>query len=467
MELTNFFKSKLKTNPSDVAAGLAKPKGDSEKMDVVEEQVDFEAPARNNDKADDADTQMDTDSKGKADDINTEDEDLLLQSPSKMPPAKNKPKVCGSVRKRLKFYLQKGICREKAEELSKMPMAEGKKQMALLLSTSKRDRSLNSTTTPPSNTPKRQAGQTDKRSKSDERKVSFAEVAKTAQSQRETAASTGIKMGIIPTDYPTTTWSTDQLTMLQRAILDRVRQLKKGDNKPSFNSCTFRPGWLSVVCSNLSTAQWLRENLPQLKTWENAALKLVEESEVPRPQIFIGYFPEKNTESNESILDLVEGQNNGLRVGDWRVLHRTHRGATIELTIAVDPISAKKIAESSYQVNYGFGRAKLHPKTKTVDKRSAEANEQPQEQPCSSKQAPKATAPRLVPGYSLALSTTTPSSSSPVEKAPEADQRKPNPSPKRTQRKERTEEERLLNSGRAKKVKNRSRTENRRNGNAR
>ncbi|KAM8701915.1 hypothetical protein ACLKA7_005225 [Drosophila subpalustris] len=69
---------------------------------------------------------------------------------------------------------------------------------------------------------------------------------------------------------------------------------------------------------------------------------------MPRPQIYVGYFPKTEKCSNEDILQLLEGQNSALRIGDWRTLNRVERGKHVELTLSVDPVFDDLLC-------YGFG----------------------------------------------------------------------------------------------------------------
>lgn len=460
-------------NHSSNSEGLDKHTGEGEPMDIATEQTAEMQTEQCDITITNQQTQGDNPI-GFSDGINTDDEEALLKSPSNMPAREERPKVSGAARKRLSFYLSKGLCRKDAEELSKVPMAEGKKKMAELVASNKRERSPNSTGTPPSNTPKRPAGQADKRAMSEERRVSFADVAKTnAPASKEKANVEGIKLGLIPPDYPQTTWSSEQLKQIQIAMLDRVRQLKHGSEKPIFNSCTFRPGWLSIVCADQITAQWVKHNAPTLKLWEGAVMKVVEERDVPRPHVFVGYFAEPATVSNQGIFDLIEGQNTGLKVRDWRVLRRVHKGPTVELTISMDPISAKMITDNGEMINYGFGKARIHPKPRHVERSDTGAAQQSEEACCSkdAQSKPRNTAPalkpRLIPGYSLKnreLSSTPKSTSN-----SEAQRQRPHMNPKGTfrQRAERTREEEAMGSGRQKKVAKRTNKEKSRNDHSR
>ncbi|XP_053945535.1 uncharacterized protein LOC128855012 [Anastrepha ludens] len=181
-------------------------------------------------------------------------------------------------------------------------------------------------------------------------------------SYKDAACST--KLGIIPPDYPTTVWSTERLTAIQHAILEAIRKKQTGAAKPKFNSCTFRPGYIVISCGCDDTANWLKEVVPKLKPWKDAQLKIVQEADIPRPQIFVGHFPELDSPSTEDIISLLDGQNEGLNTNDWRVLNRVRKGTVVEITIAIDPISAEVIKTSNNWLNYGFGKTQLRPKSK-------------------------------------------------------------------------------------------------------
>ncbi|KAM8715607.1 hypothetical protein ACLKA7_002627 [Drosophila subpalustris] len=109
-------------------------------------------------------------------------------------------------------------------------------------------------------------------------------------------------------------------------------------SKPYFTGCTFRPGWLLISCANKDTADWLKATVPELKLWTGANVELEAEANMPKPQVYIGYFPKTEKYSNEDILQLLEGQNRALRIGDWRILNRVDRGKQIELPFSVDPL---------------------------------------------------------------------------------------------------------------------------------
>ncbi|KAL7724596.1 hypothetical protein ACLKA6_010173 [Drosophila palustris] len=85
---------------------------------------------------------------------------------------------------------------------------------------------------------------------------------------------------------------------------------------------------------------------------------------MPRPQIYVGYFPKTEKCSNEDILQLLEGQNSALRIGDWRTLNRVERGKHVELTLSVDPVSDDLLKSQGYTLCYGFGLVNVRPKNR-------------------------------------------------------------------------------------------------------
>ncbi|XP_054746333.1 uncharacterized protein LOC129250760 [Anastrepha obliqua] len=215
-------------------------------------------------------------------------------------------------------------------------------------------------------------------------------------SYKDAACST--KLGIIPPDYPATIWPTDKLRAIQHAILDSIRKKQTGGAKPIFNSCTFRAGYIVVSCGNDETTDWLKAAMPKLEPWKDAQIKIVLEKDIPRPLIFTCHFPELDSTSTEDILNLLDGQNSGLNVQEWRVLRRVQKGKVTELTIAIDPISAIVIKKHHYWLNYGFSTVQLRTKAKTPEKDAEPEVPKPpalqrtEEQPCTSASAIAATA---------------------------------------------------------------------------
>lgn len=314
--------------------------------------------------------------------IPTDEEDALLNSQPvesvkvQSPSAESKPvtervKLCGAARKRLRTYLDEGIDIETARKLCVKPMREARKEVNELTVKRKRVRSDGSSPPEKKHPAKRTADMDVDGTprKADKGKIIVPVSAmpatqhqlqsQAAPSYKETVETT--KIGVIPPDFPKTRWSDKQLEAIQSAVKDKIRELRKGVVKPAFSSCSFKPGWLSFGCRDTSTVQWLETHVPTLKPWSDAKLKVAAESDVPKAQVFVGYFPEKKDTSNEEILELIEGQNCELSVEYWKVLNRVIKGAIIELTLSIDPISSDLLKRKNHNVNYGYGSALIRP----------------------------------------------------------------------------------------------------------
>ncbi|KAL7724910.1 hypothetical protein ACLKA6_020046 [Drosophila palustris] len=309
-------------------------------------------------------------------------EEEILNSPPKAEPASkadkgDKVRLSGAARKRLAHYLAKGVPLEQARVLAKQPMPtaeRGKKAGGSL----KRERSAN--TTPEMSLPKRGsakpgAGVTPARvpeieAGSTNRKTAQPPIPKpteatgTREHRSYSEVASSDRFAVIAKGYPTALLSTKELVMVREAILDKIREQRQGAVKPYFTGCSLRPGWLLISCANQETANWLKATVPKLKLWNGAQIEIVAEADMPRPQIYVGYFPKTEKCSNEDILQLLEGQNSALRIGDWRTLNRVERGKHVELTLSVDPVSDDQMKSQGYTLCYGFGLVNVRPKNR-------------------------------------------------------------------------------------------------------
>ncbi|KAM8714859.1 hypothetical protein ACLKA7_001982 [Drosophila subpalustris] len=309
-------------------------------------------------------------------------EEEILNSPPKAEPAPkadkgDKVRLSGAARKRLAHYLAKGVPLEQARVLAKQPMPtadRGKKAGGSL----KRERSAN--TTPEMSLPKRgsakpgagatPAGVPEIEAGSTNRKAAQPPIPKpteatgTREHRSYSEVASSDRFAVIAKGYPTALLSTKELVMVREAILDKIREQRQGAVKPYFTGCSLRPGWLLISCANQETANWLKATVPKLKLWNGAQIEIVAEADMPRPQIYVGYFPKTEKCSNEDILQLLEGQNSALRIGDWRTLNRVERGKHVELTLSVDPVSDDLLKSQGYTLCYGFGLVNVRPKNR-------------------------------------------------------------------------------------------------------
>ncbi|GBP01327.1 hypothetical protein EVAR_66463_1 [Eumeta japonica] len=122
------------------------------------------------------------------------------------------------------------------------------------------------------------------------------------------------KVGITPHNFPEVIWTSEEIKAVQKCILDRVYEARLGPVKPRFAGCSFKPGWLTINCLDDATVSWLRESVPALKPWEGAVLRVLDEADVPKAKILIGYFSGSTSWTNDRILGQIEAQNSGIRL---------------------------------------------------------------------------------------------------------------------------------------------------------
>ncbi|XP_065090192.1 uncharacterized protein LOC135711330 [Ochlerotatus camptorhynchus] len=171
-----------------------------------------------------------------------------------------------------------------------------------------------------------------------------------------------VKLGVLPKGYPNMELTTAQLIATQKAILAKVAGQRKAPLKPKFGDCVFKSGYLVIVCKNKETADWLKSIISTVTPWSGAELLAVDEKEIPRPEILIGFFPWSSEDKNEEILTLLESQNDGLAVDAWRILQRNVKNQHVELVFTVDGGSLNSIKNSKFILDFKFGNANIRKK---------------------------------------------------------------------------------------------------------
>ncbi|KAH8325867.1 hypothetical protein KR067_009305 [Drosophila pandora] len=179
-----------------------------------------------------------------------------------------------------------------------------------------------------------------------------------------------IKLAIIPVGFPQVLLTTQQLEDIETAILQSIVVQRNGRVKPLFGGSKFYPGWMTVTCRNIITAQWLEEDVATLKVEPDIDLLTVPASAIPQKEVFVGYFPISQCgDSPDVILALLAGQNEGLRVSDWRIYNRKPKGPTgLLMAIALDPQSAAQVRRMDYRLSFSFGEITLHPSRRSSAK---------------------------------------------------------------------------------------------------
>lgn len=172
-----------------------------------------------------------------------------------------------------------------------------------------------------------------------------------------------VKVGILPKNYPNSELTMQQLLATQKAVLNKVVQQRKEKIKPKFGNCLFRPGYLILICKNQETSDWIKDIISSIIPWVGAELIAVNEDQIPQPETLIGFFPMSADDSNEEILALLEGQNDGLVVDSWKIfMRRIINKRHVELTFSVDGTSMRSLEECYFVLDYKFGNAPIRKK---------------------------------------------------------------------------------------------------------
>ncbi|KAM8701996.1 hypothetical protein ACLKA7_005517 [Drosophila subpalustris] len=240
-------------------------------------------------------------------------EEEILNSPPRAEPASkadkgDKVRLSGAVWKRLAHYRAKGVPLKQARVLAKQPMRKverGSKAGGWKMSLPKRGSAKPGAGATPARVPVIEASSTDRKAAQPPiPRPTEATGTREHRSYSEVASSD--RFAVISKGFPTALLSTKELVMVREAILDEIREQRQR-----------------------------AATVPKLKLWIGAQIEIE--------------FPKTEKYSNEDILQLLEGLNRALRIGDWR----------LEDTQPDDLLKSQ-----GYALCYGFGLVNVRPKNR-------------------------------------------------------------------------------------------------------
>ncbi|XP_037959113.1 uncharacterized protein LOC119688510 [Teleopsis dalmanni] len=168
----------------------------------------------------------------------------------------------------------------------------------------------------------------------------------------------GVRLGFTSADPAGTSLSTEQITLLQEAIIDVAIEQHNDEIQPEFEGCLPRTGWLLIVCSDAKTAEWVKKFSGHIGAKSGLALNVVEEKDFPRTHVVRGYFPQSLTLSNEKVLATI-GTQNKFSTTRWKVIRRLTQDQMLHLVFVIDDESMKKLSELKGRIAYRFGHLRL------------------------------------------------------------------------------------------------------------
>lgn len=212
-----------------------------------------------------------------------------------------------------------------------------------------------------------------------------------------------IRIVILPVDYPAVLLQREELTRLEELLVEEIG--KGWSVKLRFDGIAFRPGMLVVDCKDKPTADWLKEQAPQLSEWKGAPLKACLGVEVPPLHTIRIFCPRSAGQEPSKLLKLLDAQNDGLRTDIWRVFSNIDEPNGQLLTLGIDEMSARSIAEADHKLNFRFSSVTVYGLKKSERDKATEAaaTTPPEQAPPAQKAAEIATSSPAHDGSSIAV----------------------------------------------------------------
>lgn len=146
----------------------------------------------------------------------------------------------------------------------------------------------------------------------------------------------GIQMVVLPSDYPESKLSGEQVELVKEAIAKEIDSAS-ADTPPQFTGLWDVEGLLKILCANPATCRWLEKVVPTLVPWEGASLKVIEAKDLPKFTRVVVWVPKQTAAADPgAILRRLEIQNPPLRTCNWKLLTAKEDPKGQTLTLSVD-----------------------------------------------------------------------------------------------------------------------------------
>nr|AMS38364.1 hypothetical protein [Bactrocera tryoni] len=173
----------------------------------------------------------------------------------------------------------------------------------------------------------------------------------------------GIRMAVLPQNYPAELLTSEELTVLQDLLMEEV--FRGDEYAASFLGVDFKGGMIQVDCKDERSANWLREFAPKLEGWKGPVLCAKRAEDVPIMHSMTMFLPRCGDKPYEFALGLVKNQNLGLSISAWRVVSSKVEkiGDMIgwRLYLYIDDESYKYVRAASFRLFYRFSTVVMRP----------------------------------------------------------------------------------------------------------
>ncbi|XP_039969673.1 uncharacterized protein LOC120781517 [Bactrocera tryoni] len=189
-----------------------------------------------------------------------------------------------------------------------------------------------------------------------------------AEGQRRYAdALKGIRMAVLPLNYPAEILKAAELTALQNLLMEEVY---RGCKDPvRFHGVHFKGGFMQLDCRNEDSVNWLREIAPKLTGWKGPTLCVRRGEDIPIMHSMTVLLPRCEGKHFEFALGLLRNQNRGINTSAWRVVDSKMEGAGWRLNLCVNDESYKVIRKEGFRLSYRYSEVVIRPyKPKTTEK---------------------------------------------------------------------------------------------------
>jgi hypothetical protein len=105
------------------------------------------------------------------------------------------------------------------------------------------------------------------------------------------------------------------MDLISEEIIDAIVDLNPEDPPPQFDGTTYKPGYLSVRCTDQDTTNWLTKVASNIKVGDSTPLKAIVESLLPHPKRAVVTIPNGAKWLTPKIMKLLENQNSGINFG--------------------------------------------------------------------------------------------------------------------------------------------------------
>lgn len=166
---------------------------------------------------------------------------------------------------------------------------------------------------------------------------------------------TDIKMAVAISDYPTSRLTSEQGVAIESALMEKLDCLPDG-SFPIFSGTYIERGALIISCSNVATANWLKQIVSEVKPLgENVELVVGERKDVLRatkvllkaPAKLVGLSPDK-------ICDLLNKQNPTLKVKEWTRLSANEDPKGKVMVFLIDDESLEALKAANFKAHVGL-----------------------------------------------------------------------------------------------------------------